>query len=230
MIRFSLFCALVIIVTLAQAESFSDRLYNRQIIKQRERFKLSDLPSGKARFPVFFSINKDISLFENNISLGMGKTIQQDERAQEYNGSLFFTILGLELDHKDLTIFEATTAQANLRLLGSSQQNSRLNIFFGERKTKADEVDSDWEQMVSGYEAQIYLLNQLGVSWRQTYLTRVRNDDDESLTGNEDSLEGFLEYGAFRVLARYTWSRLKTSHATWEPRVESLVWGLGFFF
>ncbi len=78
------------------AESFSDRLYNRQIVKQRERFKLSDLPSGKVRHPGWLATNKDTSWLENYVSLASGHTIQKDKNAQDFSGGLFLTILGVE--------------------------------------------------------------------------------------------------------------------------------------
>lgn len=226
--RAALAILLVCASTPALAETFSDRLYNRQIIKQRERFKLSDLPSGKARHPRWLATNRDTSWLEAAVSIGAGRTVSTEERARDYSGALFLTVLGLEVEQLERDEVTATTLRGTLRVLGSSQQNTRLNFFLGERKTEAD--DSEWQQMVSGYEAQLYLLNQLGVSWRQTFLAADKNNNDESLKGREDQLEGFVEYGAFRLFARYTWARLKTTDPDFEPRVEALTYGLTFFF
>lgn len=219
---------LVFFSTLAQAEDFSDHLYNRQLVKQRERFKLSDFVTGQPQPLRWFATNRGSSYLENILGFGAGREVSSKKTMTHYSAGMYLAFFGVDAEGKHQHDGRTQLLRGNLRVLGSSQQDSFLSLFVGRQNT--DSGGSRWEQMISGYAAQIYLFNQIGVSWRQTYLTRAKDRDGQILKGHEDQFESFAEYGAFRLFARYTWSRLKTTHPQLRPRVEALTYGLTFFF
>lgn len=191
----------------AFSKSFSDRLYDRQVVKQRERYSLSDLIFRRSKVKLsdqFFSSNKNKSWFENLLSAGGS---QDGLIKAQFQAAVFVKWLGIEGSQSENVDGMEKNVGLNLRLLGSSQQNSRINLIYGSLN------DGSEDFQLIGAELGIYIFNQLGVSHRYERLIGRELSFDQTIS------EVFFEYGAFRIFSRWVESRSKGG-----------VMGLTFFF
>lgn len=225
-------------------KTFSDHLYDRQLIKQSQRWSLSSAFFGKPKGRLtgqILSSNPGASLFEFGIfgSGGAGELRVDLERirdgqATSYGGLIYFWTLGIEGQVKKLGQHQISELKAHLRLVGDSDQNSHFSVFFGKAERKETFVaDDQFSNNYLGAKLQVYLTNQFGASAEIKDLLKKTQDVSTSISGREVSYELFFEYGAFRIFARRVQATLKQNSLSILDRKFSLTsdeYGLKFYF
>lgn len=214
----------------------SDHLYNRQVIKQDERWSIYGALAGTQKFKggfKFLESNSKASLFEfrTAYSSGMGeveKPLKSVERfTSEVDVSVGISILSVQYEKIQIKKNEHMSAHLNLRLIGSSDQDTSLSIFYGNSETAITDVKKILN-INSGLQLTLYLQNQVGLKFRNSFLET--SDNQKNWTGDHTSVEVFWELGAFRIFMREQKLNLKNKMTSEKIKLNSPTLGLALYF
>ncbi|MCB0411363.1 MAG: hypothetical protein KDD22_02485 [Bdellovibrionales bacterium] len=132
-----------------------------------------------------------------------GQTLSPHKDLQGFDLALYVLRLGFSGGYEiHPTDFKESYGQVNLRLLGLSQQSTRLNIFYGYRR-RASKLTSDiWRQNYWGGELNLYITHFLGLLGDYRYYRKQASPQGSSLGGDAWSYGAFLEFGLLRLTGR----------------------------
>ena len=233
----------LLFVQSASAFNFSDHLYNRQLVKQSERHSVYSFLTGSSKqtfISKFFSTNNNQSLFEFQVEAANGQNDRTDKllilqesesHANFAKANLFFWVLGVGTESTKFKSVSSTKSNVSLRIWGSSEQDSKLSLFYGDRSSKGYISDgSEIKSEYYGVDANLYLINQIGVRLRFEQIPET----NDSFLASADlfEYEVFLEYGAFRIFTRLIEETLKFTDNSMKQEIDNSasLYGLSFFF
>ena len=125
---------------------------------------------------------------------------------------------------------------AHLRIIGDSQQNTRLNAFAGVRRS--DELGDNGEvenilNYIYGGEAMLYISNVLGFSYYFTHISEnTRSDINLKKKGRRHEIRVHFDYQYFRVYGAHVLEVLEYSDTSRLNRKETtgLMGGIKIYF
>lgn len=244
-----LFSLLAVSPVKAGAQYFqADLMKKRQASKAQTRWTLTDWLAQKQRLALmdlWLSQNRSETVFEMDLGASRqelsvethsaGVRTENDFDSTRYTLSFFIFMFGLQGEYLDSDEgYTQTSAHVNLRLLGSSQQNTRFNIKYGLRKRELNAPSSEeWQQQYAGAELNLYVTDFFGLNGEYRHFFKDRSTAGVELSGAEWSGGGFLEYGLFRVFARYRMEKeeqLTSSGAPTSIERSGLEYGARLYF
>jgi len=170
---------ILIIAIFLSANIFADEVYTVIIKKHEEkvqsRWTLADWLATKQRISLmdqWLALNTESNLFEFVLSYDKFNLKQEQSNLKSnysdnrYGGKAFFTFLGIEGQSDDTeSLFDTTSYNLNLRLLGGSQQSTHLNLHYGIRNV-SDHAVNKFSPYFFGIDFELYLLGFLGTNFK----------------------------------------------------------------
>ena len=157
-----------------------------------------------------------------------GVSVEDTYNATRYNLSMFVYMVGLQGSLMDSDEgFKQWSANVNLRLLGSSQQNTRLNVKYGFREREEDLSHEKWAQQFAGAEINLYVTHFMGLEGDYNYYFKDTSNNGTELFGDESRAGIFLEFGLLRLFGHYRHDRetRRISGVDTHVRREGLEYG-----
>lgn len=182
-------------------------IIKKQEQKRQSRWSLGEWLATKQRIALmdqWLALNTDSNLFEavldysqHSFSPTIGG-VEVDKNASVYNAKFYLTVLGFEWE-RDHTSYgpEFEKYNISLRLFGTSQQSTHINLLYGVKQTREKDY-GHFESQFFGVDGDIYLLSFLGVSGSFEKLS----EEDVSgvkLHGESSSYGAFLELFFLRL-------------------------------
>ncbi len=208
--------------SLAEAQYFqADFMKRRQADKESTRWTITDWMAQKKKIDLmslWLAGNRSKSVFEMDLGGGVqelkvktesgGVSVEDNYNSTRYNLSMFVYMVGVQGSLVDSDEgYKQWSANLNLRLLGSSQQNTRFNIKYGYRERELDIGNEKWAQQFAGAELNLYITHFMGVEGDYNYFFKDTSNSGTELSGEESRAGLFLEFGFLRLYGHYRHDR-----------------------
>tara|TARA_B100000749_G_scaffold280894_2_gene280549 strand:+ start:45699 stop:46415 length:717 start_codon:yes stop_codon:yes gene_type:complete len=235
---------------LAQAqEGIYQVVVKKQEQKQRTRWTLADWLAQKDRIRMmdyWLAMNTSDNPFEFSLSVdtgnlnvtseSSGSSTEESERASQYGVSAFASIVGITgrlVENSDG--YEGSDLAFNLRLLGSSQQNTNITLEYGQYLRKADIFSLNGEEFKSPYYGAsftLYFIKYFGIKGRYLQIQKSESANDISFQGTRTEVEAFIDYGIIRIFGQWYDEPIefKQSGTTTEQDRQGVQAGVKIFF
>lgn len=130
-------------------------------------------------------------------------TTETEDSRWSYSAALFFSRLGLKVGHGDERKQSKTMVEMNVRLLGLSQQSTRVNVGYGFQRRDFETSNERCDQQFARLDTNIYISHFLGLEADYAYYFKNESSLQRDLNSSVASYGLFLEMGVFRLFAHY---------------------------
>lgn len=220
----------------------ADLMKKRQSDKQASRWTITDWLAQKKKFnlmDMWLASNRSKTIFEMDLGASQqdftvdtetaGVKTSADYKSTRYKLSFFLYMFGLDLGYRDSDEgFTESLANINLRLLGSSQQSTRLNLKYGYRMREVTASSEEWGQQFAGAELNLYLTHFLGLMGEYNFYLKDSSNLGNELSGDDVSGGAFIEWGVLRLYGKYTKENEKRGTASITR--EGMEYGARLYF
>ncbi|MBY0316876.1 MAG: hypothetical protein K2Q26_15250 [Bdellovibrionales bacterium] len=196
----------------AQVSKQASRWSLKQWMEQKSQFKWMDvwLAGQKKETASIYEvyIGADHNQYDRSTRTNLsGLTDDGEFDSTRGHGGIFIKFFGLYGDYERSKDEGRTQweALALLRLLGTSDQGSSLNLFYGlhDLKFAGDQV----QNQQAGGSMTLYLLDSWAIQGKYHQFFEAKSDLQNDIEGRRVEASTWLEYGAFRIFG--TWYKEK---------------------
>ncbi|MDD0852056.1 hypothetical protein HBN50_03065 [Halobacteriovorax sp. GB3] len=201
-------------------------IVQKQEQKKQSRWSLADWLATKKRIALmdqWLALNTESNIFEMIVDYQHYEFddafLSETKVSDRANLKMFVTLLGLEAE-KEWSTSQLKTNHYNLslRLLGSSQQSTHVNLLWGYKEIET-RIYGDYRTQFYGAEGDLYLLSFLGASGRFEKI-RQRANTISKVEGEKSRFGGFLEFYFIRLYYHKTIEKYSFDSGTSVTRKE----------
>jgi len=242
MITFLVLSLLLSIASAAQGiEGVYQVIVKKQQEKQSQRWTLLDWLGTKKKMALMdqwlAQNSSSSSLFEFSLQASKGDidyndgSSEREKAFERYGASLYMRFFGLSYVSERIgSELSSKNIQANLILLGSSNQSTNIQLFYGLRNL--DYLDQSFSPSFWGARANLYILPFLGAHYEYRKYASSSEGAMTLNSGDRHEYGGFVELWLLRLKATFLRERLNFNGGAvaGRPRWSGVVFGGEAFF
>lgn len=164
--------------------AFVDSLNKKVDVKKQSRWTLADWLGTKKKVDMmdsWLALNSSSNIFEFYLEASLFDYENMNPHA--FSAAGFISIFGVKLEQKIFRQEISSSAEGILRLLGKSEQGTRLNLFYGLRVMDESIYSKIYEMPYWGGEIRLYLLSFLSMDGRYLNYSKSERSDSLNISG-----------------------------------------------
>lgn len=211
-----LICLFVCGQAFAAGEKFLGSFTTRkQGGKEQSKWTIVDFLAQKKKIQLmdmWLAMNTSASMFEFSLGGGPvsydyttrtnGSVTTTHQTSQRYHMNGYVSIFGIEAEYEDTNQkLRNYSAAIGIRLLGNSNQTTRLTAKYGIQK-RVDESASPeeiWQNQFAEGSLQLYVIDFFGLHGDYRYYFPDKSTSGNDLSGTKATAGAFIEIGMFRI-------------------------------
>jgi hypothetical protein len=238
-------------VTFAQ-EGIYKVIIEKEKKKELRRWTLAEWLATKdrnSRMDMWLALNSSDTDYEFylNLDYATQKTVESsdalgitDQKIPIYRlgFAAYATIVGLEYKHQFMDSYSGSKAYFKLRVFGTGEQNTNLNLFYGVRNYKETILGSMGEESFQneffGFSITLYVFKKFGFQTHFENYVATRSDKNFSFDGAFLETSIFVDYSFLRIYGALVKEPIEYTETSSSNSVkwtrEGFFGGVKFFF
>lgn len=242
--RYILIILFFVVSTQVQARNaWLDSLNKKVEVKKKTRWTLADWMNTKNQvglMDAWLAANTSASLFEfyfggsqydfDNFIPASSATATSSDSTINYTVAGFVTIFGLKLENEDEEGIGKYSVEGLLRVLGSAEQGTRLNAFYGAELINDENQSEEYSSHYYGGSLRIYLLGFFAIEGIYQKILETELPDTSKYEGEKVAYGALIDLGPFQFFAKQEETRQYFLNNSLKTRREGLRYGLNIYF